>query len=102
MTEFAPMRRWSATWPPAAEHDPVADHRRSRRSPTWPQIRQVRPTADVVAELDEVVDLGAVADRGVGDGAAVDAGVGADLDVVADHHRAERVDADVVLLLRAR
>src|SRR3972149_9329641 len=40
--------------------------------------------ADIVAYLDQVVDLGALADHGVANGAAVDGGAGADLDVVLD------------------
>src|SRR3990172_696364 len=40
--------------------------------------------ADIVAHLDQVVDLGALADYGVANGAAVDGGAGADLDVVLD------------------
>ena len=40
--------------------------------------------ADIVADLDQIVDLGALADHGIADGATVDRGAGADLDVVLD------------------
>ena len=70
---------------------------------------QCRPIDDIVADLDEIVDLGALADHGVADGAAVDGGAGADLHVVLDddpadlrhlavapgpHHEAEAVLPD--------
>jgi hypothetical protein len=54
--------------------------------------RGVRADVHVVADLDQVVELDAVVDHGVVERAAVDAGVGADLDVVADAHRAELLD----------
>ena len=38
--------------------------------------------ADIVAYLDQVVDLGALADHGVADRTAIDRGAGADLDIV--------------------
>src|SRR5665213_3080472 len=40
--------------------------------------------ANIVADLDQIVDLGALADHGIADGATVDRGAGADLDVVLD------------------
>ena len=53
---------------------------------------RVLADAHVVADLDQVVELDAVLDHGVLQRAAVDAGVGADLDVVADAHRAQLLD----------
>src|SRR5574337_13616 len=67
--------------------------------------RGVRADPDVVSDLVQVVDLHAVADHGVVERAAIDAGVGADLDVVADAHRAELFDllpARAVAAARAR
>ena len=70
--------------------------------PTWPAMTAPLPTvrgagdagerdeddvfADVavVADVDEVVDLGSAADAGLLERAAVDGGVGADFDVVFD------------------
>ena len=52
----------------------------------------VRADHAVVADLDLVVELHAVLDHGVVERAAVDGGVGADLDVVADAHRAHLRD----------
>src|SRR3954463_2086654 len=54
--------------------------------------RGVRADARVVADLDLVVELDAFLDHGVVESAAVDGGVGADLDVVADAHRADLRD----------
>ena len=65
---------------------------------------------DIVANLNQVVDLGALADDGIADGAAVDGCAGADFDVVLDddpadlrhlemsvaaHHKAEPVLPDI-------
>ena len=47
------------------------------------------PDRHVVADLDQIVDLGALADHGVADRAAVDGGAGADLDVVLDDDPAD-------------
>jgi hypothetical protein len=63
-------------------------------TPTQPAIAVCAPMWHVVADLDQVVELDAVLDHGVVERAAVDAGVGADLDVVADAHRAELLDLD--------
>src|SRR5258706_934423 len=49
----------------------------------------VPPDHDVVADLDQVVDLGALAHPRAAGGRAVDRGVGPDLDVVADHDSAD-------------
>ena len=40
----------------------------------------------IVADLDQIVDLGAFADHGVAQSAPVDGGAGADFDVVLDDH----------------
>src|SRR5690606_38386778 len=56
--------------------------------------RRVRADAHVVSDLHEVVELDAVLDHRVLDRAAVDRGVRADVDVVADHDRAELRDLD--------
>jgi hypothetical protein len=56
--------------------------------------------AHVVADLDQVVQLDAVFDEGVVERAAIDAGVGADLDVVADAHRAQLLDLHPRALVR--
>ena len=52
-------------------------------------MTQWRPIEHVVADLDEIVDLGALADHGVADGAAVDGRVGADLDIILDDDPAD-------------
>src|SRR6185503_4244979 len=62
--------------------------------------RGVAADAAVVRDLDQVVELDAVLDHGVLERAAVDAGVGADLDVVADAHRAELLDLLVAQAIR--
>ena len=52
--------------------------------PTWPHKQVVPADLVVVADHDQVVDLGPLADpRGL-EGGAVDRAVGADLDVVLD------------------
>src|SRR5207245_2531666 len=56
--------------------------------------RGVGADAHVVADLDLVVELDAFLDHGVVDRAAVDGGVRADLDIVADAHRADLGDLD--------
>src|ERR1700740_2094652 len=53
----------------------------------------VRADVAVVADLDLVVQLDAVLQHRVLERAAVDAGVGADVDVVADAHAAQLLDA---------
>ena len=53
--------------------------------------------ADIVADLDQVVDLGAFADHGVADGAAVDRGAGPDLDVILDDDAPDLRDLEVTL-----
>src|SRR6185312_6970858 len=54
----------------------------------------------VVADLDEVIDLGPGADDGVAHTAAVNVGAGADLHVVADDDPADLRDFDMPLLGR--
>src|SRR3989304_4498173 len=53
--------------------------------------------ADIVAYLDQVVDLGALADHGVANGAAVDGGAGADLDVVLNDDASDLRHLEVAL-----
>src|SRR5688572_17830018 len=61
--------------------------------------RGVRTDARVVADLDLVVEPGTLLDDRVAEVAAVDGGVGADLDVVADAHRADLRDLDPAALV---
>jgi hypothetical protein len=56
--------------------------------PTWPTRTQWRPIFDVVADLDEVIDLGAFTDHRVARRASVDTGSGADLHIVLNDHTA--------------
>ena len=44
---------------------------------------------DIMADLNQIVDLGAFADNGVAIGAAIDGGAGADLDIVLQNHAAD-------------
>src|SRR5262245_36240670 len=78
----------------------AVDHRRAADGDVPPDIRAapaadaagdgaVRADAHVVADLNLVVELDALLDHGVVERAAVDRGIGADLDVVADAHRAD-------------
>ena len=71
-------------------------------TPTQPAIAVCAPMCTLCADLDQVVELDAVLDHGVVERAAVDAGVGADLDVVADAHRAELLDLLPAALRAAR
>src|SRR5207244_4110411 len=50
---------------------------------------------DVVADVDEVVELRAAADAGLAERAAVDGAVGAYLDVVLDHRDSNLLDLEV-------
>src|SRR5262245_58906384 len=79
------------------------DHRRAADGDVPPDVRAardanaagdgaVRADAHVVADLNLVVELDALLDHGVVERTAVDRGVGADLDVVADAHRADLRD----------
>src|SRR5690606_38058379 len=72
----------------AGDHTTLPD-RRAAGDARSSRHRRVRPDAHVVGDLHEVVDLHAVLDDGVVDRAPVDRRVRADLDVVADDHRAE-------------
>jgi hypothetical protein len=51
--------------------------------------RGILANADVMPNLDQVVEFDAVLDHSVGQGAAVNAGIGADLHIVANAHSAE-------------
>ena len=80
--------RWptTPTWPPSTtKSSSVVEP----EMPTCETMTQWRPIDDVVADLDEIVDLGALADHRVAAGAAVDRRVGADLDVVLDDDPAD-------------
>ena len=65
--------------------------------PTCETMTQWATDDAVVADLDEVIDLGALADHRVAAGATVDTGVGADLDVVLDDDPADLRDLHVPL-----
>src|ERR1039457_3820905 len=66
-----------------AQHYEILERRAS--GDTGLRRHDAMPTdADIVADLDQVVDLGALADHRVANGAAVDRGAGADLDIVLD------------------
>ena len=81
----------------AAQHDPVADTRGPGDADLATEQR-VAPHLDVMGDVDEVIELGAGPDLRRPDGAAVDGAIGADLHIVADLHRAERMDAQPALL----
>src|SRR5262249_24011271 len=51
--------------------------------------RAVRADVNIVADLDLIIELDALVDHGVIDGAAIDGGIGANLDIIADHDRAD-------------
>ena len=58
---------------------------RNRAGNTYLRHQQaLLPNADVVRDVDEVVDLGAVADDGIVDAPAIDRRVGTNLDIVAN------------------
>ena len=87
-----PMVTWSTmpTPPPIRTRSPVVT---LPEMPTLPTDHAIPPDGHVVTDVHVVVDLGPVADpRGL-EGRAVDRGAGADLDIVADHHMTERMDA---------
>ena len=50
--------------------------------------------SNVVTNLHQVVELDAVLENRVLQRAAINAGIGADLDIIADHNRAELLDLD--------
>src|SRR5581483_3194222 len=72
-----------------------------RHAPRYPGPRHHHAMAadpGIVADLDQIVDLGPLPDYRVSDGAAVDGGVGADLDVVLDNDPADLRHLGVALL----
>ena len=86
---------------PPAEHHAVADDRRAGDARLAAE-RQVRPTLTlwpICTWLSILVPSPTVVSAMVPRSMQA---VGADLDVVADHHRPERVDPDVGVLLLAR
>ena len=77
----------------AAHHRPVTNP----RAPAETHLRDnqaILAHGDVVADLNEVVELCAFADARFAKGAPVNAGVCADLDVISNHHIPDRVDPD--------
>ena len=80
----------------AGQDDVVPDARAARDADARHE-QAAASDPDVVADVDEVVDLGARADHRVVHAPAVDAGVGADLDVVLDDAAADVGDPVVAL-----
>ena len=60
--------------------------------PTWETSTTVAADLHIVADLDQIIDLGAFADHGVAQSAAIDGGGGADLDPVLDDDAAQLGD----------
>src|SRR5262249_56148300 len=76
-----------------AQHGVVSDLDAARN----PGLRDDEAMASdraVMADLDQIIDLGALANDGVAAAAPVDRGIGADLDVVLDDHPARLRDLD--------
>jgi hypothetical protein len=65
--------------------------------PTQPAIAAVVANADVVADLNLIVELDAVTDQRVVERTTVDRRIGADLDVVTDQHATDLRDLDPAL-----
>src|SRR5436190_11761678 len=78
---------------PAAERDVVADEHAARYSGVRGQ-KAIAAKADVVADMDQIIQLGTLADHGVVPGSPVDAGIGANGDVVLDDRPAQLRDVD--------
>src|SRR5450631_4876053 len=92
-----------------AQHYEILERRAS--GDTGLRRHDAMPTdSDIVADLDQVVDLGALADHGIANGAAVDRCAGADLNIILDddapdlwhlevpfasHHEAEAILTDL-------
>src|SRR5215831_20030867 len=66
-----------------AEHHEIFQHR-APGNPGLSYQQAVAANRDIVANLDEIVDLGPFANHGVLDGSAIDGAVGADFHVVLD------------------
>ena len=75
----------------SAQHHVVSDHCRARNRDVSAD-QTIASHDDIVANLCEVVELAPVADHSVTHGAIVDGGVCAQFDVIADAHRAQRMD----------
>src|SRR6478752_1477163 len=58
------------------------------------------PDDDVMADLDQIIELAAFSDHGIAQAAAIDTGIGADFDVVLNDH--PRKLRDLGMALRAR
>src|SRR5215467_5469812 len=69
----------------ATQDDTILDCAAARNADLGNQ-QAVTPDRDVVADLDEIVDLGSLPDHSVADRPTVDCGIGADLDVVLDDY----------------
>src|SRR4029453_5594474 len=85
------------------DHPPAhaaAAGRRAAGNATAARDHRVLADADVVTDLDQVVDPDAVLDDGVAERATVDGRIGADLDIVADHGRAELRNLDIAAGVR--
>jgi hypothetical protein len=75
----------------AADHHAVSDCGASG-DPNLGNEHAMTPYAHIVANLNQIVDLGAFADHGVIERAAIDGGVGTDFDMVLNDHTADLRD----------
>ena len=72
-----------------AQHNEIPNRRTLPEMPVCADNHAMPADRHIVADLDQIVDLGALADHGIADGAAVDGRIGADLDVVLDDDAAD-------------
>src|SRR5262249_40495205 len=76
------------------QHDEILDGD-AARNPALRHHDAVPADGGIVADLDEVVDLGSLPDHGIAERTAIDGGAGTDLDIVLNDHPTDLQDLSV-------